>query len=1138
MLNHAAAVDRLLATDEASHVAVRDGAWTDPATWADGKVPGADADVLIPEGIRVVYDADSDVPLGTVRVDGMLDWATDQDTTMRVETIVSSEGSQIEIGSMHDAAIAENVTARIIFRDTPLTDSEQLDHGIVAMGHIDVMGAAKESHLVLKGGASAGSTRITVEGDASGWKVGDTILLVGTEYGGTDGKGEVISQDEERVITAIDGNTITFGQALKYDHQPPAGYDLDTYVGNLTRNVVFSSENPEGTRGHFMMMNGTVDHGEFANSVINAEMRDMGRTTFTEPNDADNPLGRYSLHLHMTGTGGDAAYSMLSGNAINGGEGWGIVQHQSNAQIMDNIVYDVKSGGIISETGNELGMWSGNLVTSIYGGNDIYNTSEVSLTRHDGIAYDNQSRLVSQMDNIAANSKLGWQYEGEENFSQPSISDGTHRKMWDREDVQFDPSPFDVVLDHEEPAILAFSGNTSMATGTAFMVFHRQYSDDTDLMSVIDDFTVWGGGTAVDLKNYASNYMFTDSLWIGDGNAFRIERKTSGVILKDVEIVDYSTGWKSFGVNHEVVLIDVEMKNVDTHFDLADLLKNVTDSSLAKEIIAYYRNEHGIDYTNPMPTILSSDDLNPVSKVTFTPDANADLTIGPGDKTLNITGTVTDSVGTHRFNEYVIAKPPSGSGSSKDFEGVKFQFYGGAKIQRDFSMEEFLSLHGAMQKADGSWVSPVVNWITDRLTGDHHPVVIEIKLEGFEQSYLEQFELTDWQPPKINNPDFEGGNDAPVIIEGPSGEDGGTETPTEPSEPTTPTEPTEPTSPTEPTEPTSPTEPAEPTTPTEPVEGALIDGTRGDDTLSGTDGDDRIRGRGGDDTLIAGNGKDVLIGGYGTDRFVLDGDTEGRERIKDFSLPEADVIELRNILQSYTGSGDLTDHIRITAKNGHGLLQISETGESGSFETVAWIREGADLNVKHLLDNDLLVLESPDIATPDLEDPTPTLPEPEPEPDVGGEATPLPETTLAGTSGDDKLTGTAGDDIISGGAGRDLLRGEAGNDHLIGGAGVDALIGGSGADIFVSLAGDLGTGRDNIRDFSLAEGDVFDLGDLFVVTPTGELSDYIRLVNYAKRTDLLVDTDGGGDSFQQVATLSNTSSLTLQQLIEQDALLL
>lgn len=182
---HMAQANALANPDDATHVAVKSGAWSDPSTWEGGRVPGAEAQVLIPENVMVLYDVDEDVPLQTVRVDGHLKWATDQDTEMLVETIVTSHGSLLEIGNGNNAVNA-NVDALITFRDTPLdlkADPDQLSHGIVAFGEVTVQGEAKESHLTLDGAVNRGDRIIDVNGDLSGWSVGDSIVIIGTGSG-------------------------------------------------------------------------------------------------------------------------------------------------------------------------------------------------------------------------------------------------------------------------------------------------------------------------------------------------------------------------------------------------------------------------------------------------------------------------------------------------------------------------------------------------------------------------------------------------------------------------------------------------------------------------------------------------------------------------------------------------------------------------------------------------------------------------------------------------------------------------------------------------------------------------------------------------------------------------------------------
>jgi Ca2+-binding RTX toxin-like protein len=82
----------------------------------------------------------------------------------------------------------------------------------------------------------------------------------------------------------------------------------------------------------------------------------------------------------------------------------------------------------------------------------------------------------------------------------------------------------------------------------------------------------------------------------------------------------------------------------------------------------------------------------------------------------------------------------------------------------------------------------------------------------------------------------------------------------------------------------------------------------------------------------------------------------------------------------------------------------------------------------------------------------------------------------------ENVTGSANSDGLRGDAGANVLKGEGGNDYLTGRGGADQLYGGAGADRFVYAATSDSTfataGRDTIRDFNHAEGDLIDLHSL------------------------------------------------------------
>ena len=91
---------------------------------------------------------------------------------------------------------------------------------------------------------------------------------------------------------------------------------------------------------------------------------------------------------------------------------------------------------------------------------------------------------------------------------------------------------------------------------------------------------------------------------------------------------------------------------------------------------------------------------------------------------------------------------------------------------------------------------------------------------------------------------------------------------------------------------------------------------------------------------------------------------------------------------------------------------------------------------------------------------------------------------LLGTTGADVLHGGEGHDRLVGAGGNDQLFGEGGNDTLRGGPGKDILVGGAGADTFDFGRATVGSAVDVVRDFSHAQGDLIDLGEIDADTGT------------------------------------------------------
>lgn len=510
------AVFDLVPHDEATHVAVQSGSWFDPATWADGVVPGEDARVLIPEGVTVQYDGESPVSLFTVRIDGALEFATDVDTFMEVDTLVVAGSGRLAIGSI-DHPVSPNVSTVIqIANNGPINtawDPQLLSRGIISHGEVQIHGAEKETFIRVTADPMAGDTSITLSEAPSGWQVGDKLVVVGThliapeQTAGIDER-RIETEDEEVVITRIEGNTVYFDKPLQFDHEGQNA-DLKTYVANFSRNIKIQTENPDGVpvseRGHVMFMHSdNID-------VRYAEFFELGRTDKSERAfDFDdlasttansNLKGRYALHIHRAGVNEVDDPAMVVGNAVWGSPGWGFVQHDSNAIFAENAAYDVFGAAFVAETGNEIGRWVHNIAIKSTGINvlakDKDDVAHFDLGRT-GAGFWFAGRAVDAVDNVAAG------IPGGDGFIYMSRGAG----LIDATTASLDfPEAFNYRDETgvNRPTISQFYGNETIAANSGLHVVKADPLAPHDLRSHLQNFTAWEVAVGVDLS-YTARY--------------------------------------------------------------------------------------------------------------------------------------------------------------------------------------------------------------------------------------------------------------------------------------------------------------------------------------------------------------------------------------------------------------------------------------------------------------------------------------------------------------------------------------------------------------------------------------------------------------------------------------------------------
>ncbi|HWE37882.1 MAG TPA: G8 domain-containing protein [Isosphaeraceae bacterium] len=351
-----------------TNVAIQSGNWSDPDTWSLRQVPGEGANVWIMPGRTVTVDGTFAPASKFVLVSGTLQFDTNINTQLRVDTMVVDATGSFVMGTASDP-IAAGVSASVLFADNGAIDRSWDPYGIsrgliAAGGAVSVYGTDKTGFEPVVANPLKGQTTLYLPAAPSGWAVGDQVVLTGSQFG----------QDEEAKIAAIslNGKVVTLDRPLAFNHTTPS-YRMDMYVADVARNAFFASENTGviAARGHTMYMSDSV-------TLQGAGFYGLGRTDKSVPiNDpvvnssgqlvpgtGTNPRGRYSVHFHHVGVGAGIVPDHVIDCAAVDNPGWTYDNHASDVDMIGNVAYDGVGAGFATENGNEIGVMNKNI--SIY----------------------------------------------------------------------------------------------------------------------------------------------------------------------------------------------------------------------------------------------------------------------------------------------------------------------------------------------------------------------------------------------------------------------------------------------------------------------------------------------------------------------------------------------------------------------------------------------------------------------------------------------------------------------------------------------------------------------------------------------------------------------------------------------------
>jgi len=604
---------------------IASGIWSDPAIWSNG-VPKNGDNVLISAGTVVTIDGNASidsngqrVALRTIRDDGTLRFDVHADTTLLVDTIIVEPHGTFEMGTA-DNPIDANHRARVIFADSarPLEaalaaaapgsqaaknaqaalkdyeaqrtgwDSLQFGLGLITHGEVSINGAPVTSWL--QGGLDTnmnalepkkGATTINLGNDADGnpirvpenWKVGDRVIIPGTQAalpyylgGAIDASDEVqitgISKTTLSDGTVVNGTTFTIGTPLQYNHLYGS-----FYVANVVRNATFESEVPNivARRGHVMFMHSpdvqvanagfyglgrtdkrrpiddavlvpdTDNPGQMTTDVLLANPNPslMGKTVtlsdgtvitdgkiwangqiiqhlehrvlaqIYDPTAGKyllqiartglNPRGRYAVHFHRTG---DEEPVSITGSAVVDSPGWGIVNHSSNVNVEDNVVFNAVGAAFVTEAGDEVGAFHHNIaIKSLGSGEQVDSRKAVQDFGHDGSGFWFQGGNISVTDNVAT----GQRHAGFVFFPRGLDQKGLGITMIEGHDLpaSYNADPA-LMYDVADIPLLKFQGNTAFGNAVGYESWFSLQHTDLNVRTVIEDFEVFAtAGNAI-----------------------------------------------------------------------------------------------------------------------------------------------------------------------------------------------------------------------------------------------------------------------------------------------------------------------------------------------------------------------------------------------------------------------------------------------------------------------------------------------------------------------------------------------------------------------------------------------------------------------------------------------------------------
>ncbi len=586
-------LDHLIPQTAITLTAAQSGNWSDPATWG-GRTPTSNDVVYVPNGDTVTVDTTGANALAILN-NGVLKFATNANTKLTVDTLVNgtdtnSPGTpqgELDIGTP-DAPVQAGFSANLVFAANPNRaavfggDYQQLSLGLISMGTLNISGSEVTPYVATTGNLAAGATTFQLAQAPIGWKAGDTLLIAGTN--------PTSDQTEQIQIASISGTTVTLAAPVRYTHTAMPGSPF--VVADEARNVVLQSAPGAAAsqQGHVMEMHNDAAY------VAYADFLNLGRTDKSKPLNNGSPttgpglnqVGRYALHFHRDlwpSINGNDPPILVKGNFESGSPGWGYDNHSSNVDFEDNVGYRNYGAAFVTEAGNEIGTFNGNLAVSNHGlftavtnvGNANSGSNSFGV---EGEGFWMQSPGCVLTNNISLDNNIGYAFW---NLGLNQGPLGTTR-FWTQ--YLADPAEFagQTTAATQLVPLQGFSDNTA-AYGAAGLTLSYNNSQNANLTdsSYVNGFHAYDVTSGIFMNGFTSRVVFqapvltgtpgvnTRGIWSSAGYA-------SGVTVNNATVEGFATGFSMPTRDHTVV--NGGYWNNRTNFEIAKVAGDVTSNRL------------------------------------------------------------------------------------------------------------------------------------------------------------------------------------------------------------------------------------------------------------------------------------------------------------------------------------------------------------------------------------------------------------------------------------------------------------------------------------------------------------------------------------------------------------------------------